>query len=350
MQKLSHLSFLVFLTIVSVAPIVSAQGPPDLMRMYTSEVMREGMKNQMKSSYRSMWNGKGTYMMLYGLSQNPDFQEALGVTKEQAEEFKKLGTSFHSNPEVAKTMQEMQSLQKPNDPFLEQANEETKQAFLAAQDKFGQLMMNDIHQGMERIFTTDQKRKMQEIEIATMELMPLMNPEMFEALDLSEGQKSEMEKIKSELQKEFDQVSNDMVDGVYASFDYLLKESQKAGLKASGMKEFEENMEKTAKKLEASGINYKSVTQEKMKTAEEFVKKFKFQMYDVLTDEQMDRLARLINNPPDYMKKIVARLKKNREARAKATTWVPSPDSWRPGDPIPQEYIQHRQARFPKRK
>jgi Ni/Co efflux regulator RcnB len=72
-------------------------------------------------------------------------------------------------------------------------------------------------------------------------------------------------------------------------------------------------------------------------------------MFDVLTDEQWDRMLDLIDNPPDYVKKI---LRKWKEASEKAAEWAPGPNSWQPGDPIPEKYRQERQTKgnFPRPK
>jgi len=82
-------------------------------------------------------------------------------------------------------------------------------------------------------------------------------------------------------------------------------------------------------------------------------------MFDVLTDEQYARVIDLIDNPPDY---VVALLKRWREQSGeseeskeveegeKSGVWIPGPNSWRPGDPIPGAYRIEREtrSRFPR--
>jgi hypothetical protein len=62
---------------------------------------------------------------------------------------------------------------------------------------------------------------------------------------------------------------------------------------------------------------------------------------------QWDRFQELIDDPPDYIK---AWHKKLKEAAKEAGTWQPGPNSWQPGDPIPEGYRQQRQerGRFPR--
>ncbi len=86
-------------------------------------------------------------------------------------------------------------------------------------------------------------------------------------------------------------------------------------------------------------------------TGKEIAKKLKFKMFDVLTDEQMERMAELIDNPPDYIKKMSGRLKAN-TTNGQDGQWKPDENSWKPGDAIPEEYLEQRKERkknFPKK-
>jgi len=77
----------------------------------------------------------------------------------------------------------------------------------------------------------------------------------------------------------------------------------------------------------------------------------KFKMFDVLTDEQLERMIDLIDNPPDYVKKVIAQMR-NWQGRDEPGEWQPGVNSWKPGDGIPAEYLKHRQEmkkRFPKK-
>ncbi|MCL2625176.1 MAG: hypothetical protein FWD31_16065, partial [Planctomycetaceae bacterium] len=80
-----------------------------------------------------------------------------------------------------------------------------------------------------------------------------------------------------------------------------------------------------------------------------FINQMKFKMFDVLTDEQFERMTDLIDNPPDYVKKVIAQMRKMRgEDDSESNEW----GSWQPGDGIPAEYLKHRQEmkkRFPKK-
>ena len=319
----------------------------DMLRLLTSDVMRQSQMNQMRMAHRALWTGQGTNMMIYALVQQSEFKDALGITEAQDAELRNTGHSFYANPEVSALAEELQKLQ--SDPYFENASQETIQAFLTAQDRFAQLMHDNIHQEMGRILTADQKRKMQEILIAGMEFVPLINPEMFEALDLTEQQRNEVRAIQEELTAEYETVTNDLLEAQHAGLDLLYQQMKNDGVTAANMQEFHGRMEEAVTKLKSQGIDYRMTSKDKIDQAQDFVKKFKFQMFDVLTDAQMDKMSDLINNPPKHAEAFVARLKRNREAQSKAGTWQPGAHSWQPGDPIPEEYIEQRRARFPRR-
>jgi Ni/Co efflux regulator RcnB len=67
-------------------------------------------------------------------------------------------------------------------------------------------------------------------------------------------------------------------------------------------------------------------------------------MFDVLTDEQWARLQKLIDNPPEHAKAYAKKLKEQMgESEKTGGAWQPGPNSWRPGDPIPEQYRQQRE-------
>ena len=328
----------------------TAQSPPDILKILRSDVMRQGQKMQGKITYRSLWSGSGTDMMLLGLVRRPEYQEALGITQEQMESFNATQQAFQRNPKVVAAMQQMQKYQTPDDPYFEKMSPESQKNFLAEQEKFATLMAEELPRELGKVLTPDQKKKIQEIQIAAMEYIPLLNPEMFHALDLTEEQKAEMEAIKKEFGPEFDEVAESLIDAMNEGMDLVYDQIEKDGTKVTSGAELQKYQREAIKKLEASGVNYKMIAKNKVDNAQDFVKRFKFRMFDVLTDAQMKRMWDLIHNPPDYMKKIVENLKKNRESKVASGEWRPGFDSWKPGDPIPNEYIETRKAKFPKKK
>jgi Ni/Co efflux regulator RcnB len=68
-------------------------------------------------------------------------------------------------------------------------------------------------------------------------------------------------------------------------------------------------------------------------------------MFDVLTDELLLRLQDMIDNPTGLVKIMLDKMKAGRENKEKKDEWVPGPNTWQPGDPLPEQYRQERQER-----
>ncbi|MCL2004702.1 MAG: hypothetical protein FWG73_00930 [Planctomycetaceae bacterium] len=77
---------------------------------------------------------------------------------------------------------------------------------------------------------------------------------------------------------------------------------------------------------------------------------FKVKMFDVLTDEQWERMQDLVDHPPEYINVFLKKVQENREKNARDASWQPGVDSWRPGDAIPEGYRWERNTRggFPR--
>ena len=63
---------------------------------------------------------------------------------------------------------------------------------------------------------------------------------------------------------------------------------------------------------------------------------------NVLTDAQLDKMAQILNETPEFAKWALAQAKAQQEAAKKSPSYVPGPDSWRPGDPLPVQFKEER--------
>jgi hypothetical protein len=110
-------------------------------------------------------------------------------------------------------------------------------------------------------------------------------------------------------------------------------------------------IEAIGKKLMAGDPEYKKIRVALQSEGKAFATKFRIKMFDVLTDEQWARLQKLVDDPPEHAKTIRKKLKAESDEADKKEAWTPGPNSWRPGDPVPEEYRQQRnerRGRFPR--
>ena len=272
---------------------------------FTQEFVRLANKNKA----RSEWNG--SLEGIIGQIVNSEIREAWNITDEQHQQIEeiargqKIPLEYRESPEGRKIVEDMEI--QMNILRMQNADRETRERKLL---EFEEQIMRGVQDSRDRtldsLLTAEQKRKIKEFEIVMMS-SPIMNhsmaPHMFEALDLTDVQKQQVETIKKELEPEFALCLESRANGVY------------------------------------------DLTREKA-----LAMQFRIKMFDVLTDEQWLRIQDLVDNPPEYIKVFLKKVKANIEKNAGNTGWQPGVGSWQPGDAIPEAYRQERNARgnFPR--
>ena len=321
--------------------------------MTRSPEMQQRMRDGMMRSVTSMYEGSNLSVM--GMLQIDHYREGLGVTEEQNQKIQGVmrNPASFNDPEFKPIMDEMNKLrdEAPGGPFADNASEETKRRFSEIQDKIQDLMFKKMANAVNENLTPDQMRKVHEFSLSTMTYSPVVSPNMFEALDLSDSQKQQLDEIKNEMRPEFEK---SMEQWVRVQFEWQ-KKFQKArddelDEKLKGVTDPDEFERIMREPRTTNPIHTPEEQQEFLDAAASgraFTDKLKFRMFDVLTDEQMERMAQLIDNPPDYIRKMQGRGIHSDDSPP--GEWRPGPDSWKPGDPIPEEYREERRARFPKR-
>ena len=358
-MKTARLGSCVLLFVLLVVSVY-AQTPPSRSDIMRSPAMQRIQKNGFKQAFRSFWTGDGTNVMAIGLLQNDDFREGLGVSKEQNQKIQgameSMQTSFQTDPDFKPIMDEMEVFrtENPGGLLAENVSEETANKFFEMQSRMQGIMLQKIKKAVDENLTPEQIRKVKEFQISAMSEIPIASPSMFEALDLSADQKKQLDNIKKELEPDFEKQVEKMAN---AQALFMSKYFEELGDKLDGVTDPEEIKrisEEAAKKVRNADPDGKKIGEEVQKDVKEFANKLKFKMFDVLTDEQMERMADLIDNPPDFIKKGLARMRKEMgiDEAEESGEWKPGINSWKPGDPIPKEYLEQRKERkksFPKK-
>jgi Ni/Co efflux regulator RcnB len=319
-----------------------AQPQPNRAQMQNSPVMQQGMKNGLKAQFRMIWDGRGGNLMAFGMLRDPEFRAALDVSDEQHQRIEDamgaIGTELQKNPEYQKLIEEGEALRNPDDPLMLNADEETLKKISDLQQKLQSFGTNYMIDTMNNNLTAEQKQKLKELLLANMGEMPFVSPSMFDALDLSTAQKQQMEKIKKDFEPEFEKNLENFANGTVMMLGKAFEESAKQGNEDKSMDEIQ-------KKL-LEDPEYKKINDEIMSQGKAFATQFKTKMFDVLTDDQWVRLQKLIDNPPAHAKAYAKQLKEQMGEAEKSGQWMPGPNSWKPGDPIPEQYRQQREERI----
>ena len=356
------LSGKLFLIAVSYLLLFSAVGyaqpqPPtraEIAEQMQSPARQATMKAQTKAEVRFFWNGQGTGLLAHEALHDPDIRAAWGVTDEQHRQIENLREEsvrqMMRSPEQQKFMEEMQAIQDPNDPLMLNANEETLAKYQDLHERMNSWGMNALD-ALNNALTSEQKRKMNETLLASMEEVPIISPSMFEVLHLTDAQKQQMETIKKDLEPEFEKHLEMLANGQAVLTRKAYAELAKHGEDSDDPNVMQRRRETSMKNLMADP-EYKKISEEMQTRGKAFVTQFQVKMFDVLTDEQWARMLGLIDNPPEHVQVLLNKLKALREEEERVSGgYIPGPGAWQPGSSaIPEQYRQERnsRSRFPR--
>jgi hypothetical protein len=302
---------------------------------------------------RSTWNGQGSWMPLR-FAMRSGAEAELGLTDDQKQ---RLSFLYRDGEMAAGMSQEMrqklmpqfmaadeaeQATMLPGDPLFERATEEQKNAYREARYAGINIFVSGMQTEIEETLTPAQMIQVRKMEMQLMPAMGIPFPSMFDPLDLTDDQKKEMSKITDEMKAEFDRLTleeamlkSERLAATYGSLQgkpfVSQEEFQKAQQDVHRQYVPSEELRKRYSDLRERGTKLTTTLQNRL--------------MDVLTDAQLDKMQKILDETPEFAKKMIAQFKGQQEAQAKSPQWMPGPDSWRPGDPLPVQFKEERQER-----
>lgn len=325
-----------------------------MRKMRESKTMQKMQRQMGKNISKSFWNGNGGIMMIQGLVHDEDARKGMGISEEQRTQLQNSMGAVFQDPKMQEIQKKMGELQggNPEDPFLDDAPPEKQQEFIKLQSDMMELMLEKQAAAIESTITPEQKRKVQEMQIATMGDFPIVSPSMFEALDLTDPQREQLDQIKKELEPDFEKNMERMMDSQMKLMEKIgeYQDREDVDLDWTNPEEASKKMEEIQKKVLAENPDLQKEFSEMLDEGTAFTNRLKFQMFDVLTDEQMDRMSALINDPPEFIKKLRDKMREQTRKMRNTSGGQLDINAWKPGDPIPEEYLEQRKSkRFPKK-
>ena len=292
----------------------------------------------------SHWSEGGSNSAVLGLIFG-GFAEVFGISEAQSQKIK----DYVKDPEIMALNKEIGRLSTETDggAFAKDASEETHQKYLELRLELQNLYQKKQNDVVNETLTPDQLRKIKEYQIANMSTDALVSPDMFEVLNLSGAQKKQLEEIKEKLKPEVEKQIDKIVE--HQTF-YQEKMFDEIGDKLNDVTDPAERIKiitEAQKKVADKYPGYIPETSEYLASGKILSEKLKVEMFDVLNDEQWERMLDLIDNPPDHVKKYFERFNKIMSVNNTQTEsgWQPGPNSWRPGDAIPEAYRIERNER-----
>ena len=347
---------MLFLVVSAEEPSAEQQQIERNLRYLLSPMQRLEWESEKLAPFRSMWNGQGTwvafrFMTVYG-------ENELGLTDEQKQRFSfrfteehtetNLQNELHNNPtpEYTQAMEALKAAIPPDDRYLERATEEQKNAFREASCTLDGFFYAAMHNEIQDILTPEQMLQVRKLEMQLMPALGVPFPAMFEPLDLTDEQKKEMKKIADEMKPEYDKFVLEIL--AYESEQIFSKSELLRGKSFASLEEFYKarNGIRAVNAAVPSEVQRKRFV-EQMERGIKFVTLLQTRLMDVLTDEQLDKMQTILDETPKFAKNKIAAFKMMRAAAKLSPTYVPGPDSWRPGDPVPAQFREERKrSRF----
>jgi len=338
-----------------------------------SPAVMQAQSNAQRQMMNSLWDGNRSMHITLGFLQREDFREGVGISEEQLQRIMQSPHNLLENdPRVRQIREEMMEFQTQNgDPFFgENASEATRRQFVELQMRMEttvqDFIMETTTNAMQQNLAPEQIQRIKEAQISTMSAVPIISPSMFEALDLSDAQKRQLDGIKNEMQPEFEKRVNAMVDMqmTQRTMQKNVQESLERINQITDPDERRRLLENLQATIDRVSPEIHRAMHEVQETGRAFSDALKFRMFDVLTDAQWSRMVDLIDNPPEYIRKMFAERNAVGQQSGQSPDsgwvpgadawqpggWVPGADAWRPGDTIPEGYRIERNTRrgFPR--
>ena len=339
---------LLFITVACLCLLaVNAKAEPrgcSLDQMLRSPVGQQMMKDELKREILYFWNNHIADDMGLVFLDDSETRVAWGVSDELWQQirssFETSMKAIDEHPEIEKLIKELETLQDGFEPFTPDVEEKGLKDFARVMEKLNSLAENLNKKALDNVLPPELRQKTLAILLVSVSEMPIISPQMFEALDLTDAQKQRMAEIKKEFTPEFEdtlekygQTYVTLTNKFFAEIDKQIATSDII------------DIEGTVAKLTAENPEYKKVINETIAGSQAFTERFKTKIFDVLTDEQWTRFQELLDNPSEQAKKFREQLRKQRNDRKQAAPWLPNADLWKIGEAIPEAYRLERNTR-----
>jgi hypothetical protein len=313
------------------------------------------------AAFRAPWEGNGTVATLR-MAMRLVGADELGLSEEQKERlpftadgdgmkeapYENFYNGKNPTPELVKARDALKAVLLPGDPLFEHATEEQKRAFIEADVKIEGLFQKSLQTTIVETLTPEQMREVRKLEMQLMSQVGIPFPAMFEILDLTNEQKKEMDKISDEMYVEYDRLVLEFLtlesDERYAKYRSELK-----GKTFASLEELSKSLGEVRNRYVVANPDGGKRGMEFFERGTKLVTLLQNRMMNVLTDEQLIKMQKILDETPEFAKKIIAESKAKRAEQEKSPQYVPGPDSWRPGDPLPVQFKEERKSgRFPR--
>ena len=297
-----------------------------------------------------VWEGAGAYFSFpyYASRGGEEFRQGFGLTEQQVQDIRE---TIISRTDLTALAYNTATMALGEQTVL---SEEIKSVAIASLEMSVPQLLEEVDEAAAEHLTPEQRQQFQELRVMTMSVFPFAYPPMFEALGLTEEQRTLLADLKKELEPEYETMSQQFVadrimirDKFDVAYVQIFQEISREEWRQKPQEEREKKADEIRGRLLREDAEYRKAMERIHTQGRDFQNRLK-DWFDILTIEQIDKLNRLINNPPDYAKKIMESIRRENgdpPKIAEADKWEFLNRAWRPGDPLPEGYLQQRQER-----
>jgi Ni/Co efflux regulator RcnB len=325
------------------------------LEAYLTPAGQQERRETTRRAMRVYWDNSRPEILARHVDNYEDLREGIGISPEQYQIIQDArviqttqdGQVISNYPVISAIHNEISEFtaKHPGVQYGENVTEETRKKYFELMEKNQEAMKEVITNSVINNLTPDQLEKVKEFHISIMSEGMYVSPGMFEILNLSDEQKKQLDEIKKEMESEFEKHVDIVTELGLIFAEKTLNELNKLDSETMQMQgnqiEQMKILEEVQDKIRKSDAEVKQMEGKLLNFSKALANKLKIKMFDVLTDAQWDRMTDLIDNPPEYVKKLMRKKYGDDEPGG----WQPGPNSWRPGDPIPEQYRQEREER-----
>jgi len=297
-----------------------------------------------------VWEGSGAYLSFpyYADRGGEEFRQGFGLTEQQIHGIRE---SIISRTDFTALAYNTATMAVGEQTTL---SENMKSVAFASLEMSVPQRLKEIDEAGAEHLTPEQRQQFRELRVMTMSVFPFAYPPMFEALGLTEEQRTLLTELKKELEPEYETMSKQFIadrivvrDKFEDAYAEIFQEVSREEWRQKPREEREKKADEIRDRLLREDTEYRKAMERIHTQGRDFQNRLK-DWFDILTYEQIDKLNRLINHPPDYAQKIIESVKRENgdpKKIAEADKWEFLNRAWQPGDPLPEGYLQQRQER-----
>ena len=360
-----------FLFLLALTGSLAAQEADYAVRRILSPTWAWMQAASSRVSNQAFNSGQGTIVYTQSYLASPEGQTELGLSEEQRQKLAYLNKPYgeivgdwfrtqreQEGSELMQVYAEIWELMPKDDRLLEKATPEEIQAYQEQYMQLAgrpvQLLTESLQQEIESILTPEQMGQLRVVELQVCG-GTLSSPAFLEPVGLTDEQRAELAELQKERQAEFDRILDEITENHLEEL-YKLQDEIAEIHKVTPMKTGEDThsaLQAAQKKLEQDPEWKKRREEERLSTSKrlsEISQKYREKFMDVLTDEQLDKMQWLIDNPSETVKRYLAKFHGKNASSPSGDAWRPGPNSWKPGDGLPKDFkIERQEKRFPSR-